>query len=327
MDWPSLFERGYGSDIALPAAYRKAKQVVFCCMGGSAIGSGMLGDYLAPDLKLPYVVHRDYDVPAFVGKGTLVVCVSHSGNTEETLSAYDEAKKRGAMLAVVTTGGKLAERAKADRTPTVRYESTLQPRAAVPQAFGILLRLMVRLDQADEHSDTVKEAVGHLGRITETVAGTTHHAAAKLADRMHGRVPIVYGSGLTAEAARRLKGQVSENAKQTAAWEVVPEVNHNALVGLEFPEDLRDHTVFVSLRTGHEHPRVRLRYEFLDSALAARELSGTSVQGTGPNRLSHLLTVVFLGDMASVLLAEKNKVDPTPVDIIDRLKSYLAEAT
>ncbi|HEY8108415.1 MAG TPA: bifunctional phosphoglucose/phosphomannose isomerase [Patescibacteria group bacterium] len=326
LDSPSLFEQGYGSKASFPAKYRKAKQVVFCCMGGSATGAGLLGDYLAPDLKIPYWVHRDYDVPGFVGKDTLVICVSHSGTTEETLSGYDEAKRRGAMLAAVTTGGELAKRAKADGAVLVKYESGLQPRAAVPQVLGVLLRTMVTLGLADDHEDTVREAVAHLRQVAETVSDTHNHAAADLAARMHGKIPVIYGSGLTAETARRLKGQVSENAKQTAAWEVVPEENHNALVGLEFPEELRDRVVFVTLRTGYEHPRDGLRFEFLDSALASRGLPGATLRGTGPNRLAHLLTVVFLGDLASILLAGKNGVDPTPVDIIDELKSYLTEA-
>lgn len=327
LDWPSLFEKGYGTDVTLPAAYRKAKQVVFCCMGGSAIGAGMLGDYLAPGLKVPYLVHRDYGVPAFVGKDTLVVCVSHSGGTEETLSGYAGAKERGAHILAVTTGGELAERAKADGAALLLYESDLQPRAAVPQGFGILLRAMVSLGIAADHDDVVREALTHLRQVVQTVSGTTRHAAADLAGRLHGKVPIIYGSGLTADAARRLKGQVSENAKQTAAWEVIPEQNHNAIVGFEFPDDLRDHVVFVMLRTGHENPRHSLRFEFVESVLAERKIETASLQGVGPNRLSHLLTVVFLGDLATVLLAEKNGVDPTPVEIIGELKSRLAEAS
>jgi glucose/mannose-6-phosphate isomerase len=326
LDWPTLFEQGYQSKLKLPEACRKAKQVVFCCMGGSATGSGILGDYLAPDLKIPYIVHRDYGVPGFVGKGTLVVCVSHSGETEETLSAYDEAKRRGAMLIVVTTGGQLSDRATADKVTLIKYESTLQPRAAVPQVLGLLLRMAVSLGWAEDHEEIVPESVAHLQQISKTVSDTTQHSAADLAKRMQGKLPIIYGSGLTAEAARRLKGQISENAKQTAAWEVVPEENHNALVGLEFPENLRDQVVFVTLRTGYEHPRDRLRFEFLDSTFASRGLAGATVQGTGPHRLSHLLTVILLGDLASVLLAEHNGVDPTPVDIIGELKAHLAEA-
>lgn len=327
LDWPSLFKQGFESDVKVPAKLRDARQIVCCAMGGSAIGAGLLGDYLAPDLKVPYTVHRDYDVPGFVDKDTLVICVSHSGETEETLSGYAAAKARGAKVIAVTTGGELAKRAKADKMTLLRYDSDLQPRTAVPQVFGILLKVTVKLGVTGTHDDVVQEALTHLRQIVKTVSGTTHHAAADLAKRLAGKVPVVYGAGLTAEAARRLKGQVSENAKQTAASEVIPEQNHNALVGLEFPEDLRDHVVFVMLRTGHEHPRHSLRFEFVCSALKARNLPAATVRGTGPNRLSHLLTAVFLGDLASVLLAEKNGVDPTPTDIIGELKSVLAEAT
>ena len=204
LDWPSLFDRGFRTEVRIPPKYRDPRQVVFCAMGGSAIGAGMLGDYLAADLEVPYLVHRDYGVPAFVGKDTLVVCVSQSGGTEETLSGYEAAKERGARIIAVTTGGELAERAKADKVTLLQYANDLQPRAAVPQVLGLLLKAMVSLKLAGDHDDIVQEAHTHLAQIVKTVSGTTQHAAADLAGRLHGKVPIVYGSGLTADAARRL---------------------------------------------------------------------------------------------------------------------------
>lgn len=324
--WPDLFRAGFDTKVSIPASHRRPRQIVMVGMGGSAAGAGLLEDYLSPDLSIPYLVHRDYGLPVFVGKSTLVICVSHSGNTEETLDSYAEARKRGAKTIAITTGGKLADQAKRDKVPLVRFGNDLPPRAALPQVLGLLLRIFSTAGFVTKQDAEVTEALGHLDQVSGTVAETEQHAAAELAKALRGKVPIIYGAGLTAAAARRLKAQISENAKQTAAFEVVPEVNHNALAGLEFPNDLAEHVIFVMLRTGHEHPLHALRFEFISEALEEKGLRGATLRSSGPNRLAHLLTIIFLGDVASLMLSAHNKVDPTPVDIIDRLKQRLSDS-
>ncbi len=324
--WPDRLREGFGHDVSLPEEYRTAKSITVCAMGGSGIGVSLAYDLLSDRLTVPFTVVRDYDLPAAVGSETLFVAVSHSGNTEEVLSAYAQAKERGARLLVVAAGGALAERAEADGAAYVAYACPGQPRAAMPLVLGLLLKLFGELGYVPDQSRTVEAAASHLDEIVRDVRGTRDNQSVDFAAALEGRIPVVYGAGFLAEAARRLKGQISENAKQTAAWEILPEQNHNALVGYEFPKDLGDTAVFVLLRSTMEHPRHTARFEFLEGLLDRRNLAYTEITGTGPDRLSQLVSVLFWGDLGSYELARRNGVDPTPVDVIGELKDALAES-
>lgn len=323
--WPESFEQGYQTAVKLPPRLKGAKQIVVCGMGGSAIGAGLAGGYLAGSLTVPYIVNRDYTLPAFVGSDTLVICVSHSGGTEETLSCYHEAQKRKAKILVVTTGGELAKLAKQDKVPCLKFTAPGQPRAALPVTLGLLLKLLSTLGYAPDQSAPAGLAAAHLRELATNVRQTERNLAATVADALVGKIPIIYGAGFLSEAARRFKGQISENGKQTAAWEALPEQNHNALVGYEFPKALPDQAVFVLLRSSFEHPQHTLRFNFVKELLERRHLALVEIPGTGPDTLSHLLSVLFWGDLASVDLAYRNGIDPTPVDIINDLKDRLDE--
>ena len=325
--WPDRLRAGF--DLGIGHADQRlhtATDIVVCAMGASGIGASLAGELLADQLTVPFSMVRDYDLPAAVGPNTLVVAVSHSGETEETLSAYRQARERGARLLAITTGGELAKRAAADGVACIQYECPGQPRAALPMVLGLWLKLLGTLGYAPDQSATVAAALAHLDEIVRDVQGTKENQAVEIAGTLAGRLPIVYGAGFLGEAARRVKGQISENGKQTAAWEVLPEQNHNALVGYEFPKNLGESAVFVLLRAGLEHPRHAARFEFMKNLLDRRQLTYVEITGTGPDRLSQLVSVVFWGDLSSYELARRNGVDPTPVDVIAELKDSLAES-
>lgn len=326
--WPERLRTGFGHTVSLDKKkYGHAKQIVVCGMGGSAIGAGLAGELFGDAIPIPFTVVRDYVLPAYVGKDTLVVAVSHSGGTEETIACYVEARERGAQIIVVTTGGELAEMAKRDKVPVVTYDCPGQPRAALPMVLGLWTKLLQSLGYIEDQAASVEAAATELDTIVQTVDSTEENLAAELSEAMVGRIPIVYGAGFLAEAARRTKGQISENANQTAAWEVLPEQNHNALVGYEFPKALKDSAVFVLLRSSFEHPRHTARFEFVRELLDRRGLASVQIEGTGPDKLAHLTTVVFWADLTTYDLAIRNGVDPTPVDIIGELKDRLAEGS
>ncbi len=317
--WPRLLRQGWDQPLDLPTHLAGRRAIVCAGMGGSAIGAGICAEYLADQLTVPMTVVRDYDLPHWVDEQCLVICQSYSGGTEETLAAYQQAVSRRAAVLVITTGGALAERASDDRQPLIRYTYEAQPRAVLPLNLGVLLRVLSELGYCPESDPT-----GALSELDQLVAGD--FTGEQLAKRMHGRLPIIYGAGWLGEAARRLKGQVSENAKQAAAWEVLPELNHNALVGYEYPADLADHLIFVLLRSSLEHPRHQRRFTITKDILDQRGLSWLEINGRGADRLSQLVTVLYQGDLVSVRLAYRNQVDPTPVEIITYLKEKLAEA-
>jgi glucose/mannose-6-phosphate isomerase len=324
--WPKRLRTGFGYDVSLPERYRDAKNIVVCAMGGSAIGASLVGNLLEDQLTVPFTVVRDYDLPAAVGPETLVIAVSHSGGTEETLSAYAQAKERGAKLIAITTGGALAKLAAEDEDAAyIEYGCPGEPRAAMPLVLGLLLKVLGVLGYAPDQSKTVEAAAAHLDEIVRDVQNTDDNQSVMLGSALAGRIPIVYGAGFLGEAARRVKGQISENGKQTAAWEILPEQNHNALVGYEFPKDLGDTAVFVLLRANLEHPRHASRFEFMKGLLDRRQLKYVEITGTGPDKLSQMTSVIFWGDLGSYELARRNGVDPTPVEIIKELKQHLAE--
>lgn len=323
LSWPRLLEQGFSHEVELPDSLRGKSQIVCCGMGGSAIGAGLVADYLEPELSVPMTVIRDYDLPAYIDAQTLVLCLSYSGGTEETLAAYAEAKKRGSAILTISTGGVLAEFAAADGIPSLTYAGGLQPRAALPLSLGLLLNVISHLGYVSRPNEAVAGAIDVLATLVAD--DQVKQQAQQTAHALHGRVPIVYGAGLLGEAARRLKGQISENANQTAAWEVLPEQNHNALVGYEKPDALADQVIFVFLRHSLENARHTLRFIITEELLDAQKLPRLEIQSVGETRLDHLVSSLFLGDLISVYLAYANGVDPTPVDVIMTLKARLAE--
>lgn len=323
--WPELLQQGFDQPLDLPGNLRGREQLVCCAMGGSAIGAGVVSGYLSSGLTVPMSVVRGYTLPGFINERSLVLCLSYSGDTEETLACFDQAKARGAALLVVTSGGQLLKRAKRDGAAVITLSYDSQPRATMPLLVGLLLRLLGVLGYVANQQSAVAKARRELEVAMKQAKDGDDQPAAKLAKAMVDKVPIVYGAGSLAAAARRLKGQVNENAKQTAAWEAVPEQNHNALVGYEFPSDLADHVVFVLLRSANEHPRHAARYRFMKDLLKRRSLPYVELTGSGDDELSQLCTVLFWGDLTSLYLAYENGIDPTPVTVIGDLKKHLAK--
>lgn len=316
--WPDLLERGFATSLPDLTGVTGRRQIVCCGMGGSAIGAGIIGDLI--DFRVPYSVVRDYRLPASVTADSLVICISHSGGTEETLACLEEAQSRGTAVLAITTGGELAARAAAGGHPCITFEHAGQPRAALPLMLGLLLKVFSTLSP-DEVPDAaeIDRAVAGLRQLVNVPLDPA------LVETMAGRIPFIYGAGLTAEAARRLKGQISENAKQSAAFEVLPEQNHNGLVGLEFPAPLADRLGAIFLRSSDEHPQVHKRFALTTQLFERRGIPAVTLQGQGEGRLAELCSLLFSGDLASVDLAARNGIDPTPVDVITEFKRDLGK--
>ncbi len=298
-------------------------------MGGSAIGAELVAAAAGPRLRVPLVVHRDYGLPAGVGDRTLVVAASHSGETAETLSGFAEARERGVPLAVVTTGGRLAAQAEEAGVPVLRYQPGGQPRAAIGYGVGIVHELLGRLgliegpDDLGPAAETLESVLGRLGPAVATDA----NPAKQLAWAMFGRIPIVYAAGALTAVAHRWKTQFNENAKAWAAWEPMPEANHNAIEGSLNPRELGDALHVVQLRDPDEAPDIAERYRVVEELLGERATSRTEVWAEGPSPLARVLSAVAHGDLVSVYLAILYQTDPTPVTLLAMLKERLARAT
>lgn len=307
------------------------KQVVIAGMGGSAIGADLLASYCASLSLVPVSVHRDYSLPFFArGQETLVICSSHSGNTEETLDAFEAARKAECRIIVVCTGGELARRAKENNIPLWTFDHAGQPRAAVGFSFGLLLAMFQRLgfisDQSKEMEDAVasmKRTQGHLKADVPAVK----NPAKRYAGQLMGRWVTFVGSGLLTTVARRWKGQMNEVAKAGANFEFLPEADHNTLAGTENPQEtLNAHTMTLFLRAPSDHPRNRLRSDLTRRAFMLEGMNTDYIDARGNTPLAHMWTLILFGDYMSYYLAMGYGVDPTPIQALVEFKEAMKEA-
>jgi glucose/mannose-6-phosphate isomerase len=299
-------------------------------MGGSAIAADLVLALAAPRLPFPALVCRDDRWPAAVGPGTVALLSSYSGNTEETLRLYDEAGARGATRLVLATGGELAARAEADGSPRRAVPGGLPPRAALGYSVASLSLLLEALGDPGEGDAAWDEAVAALEDTARRCAPDRPEAdnpAKALARALVGRALSLVGTaGPGAACARRWKGQVHENAKSLAFDAVLPEMNHNEIVGWQALADLhpRFAVVFLSGLAGSAATAARedVTRRLLDEAGVATHV----VRASGDAPLARVLSLVALGDWTSLYLAVLAGVDPTPIERIDRLKAALASA-
>lgn len=300
--------------------------ILIAGMGGSAIGADLLAAYAAPVCPLPVIVHRDYGLPAWArGRETLVIASSHSGNTEETLDAFQVAHERGCTLLALCTGGELEQRARLLGVPVWRFDHHGQPRAAVGYSFGLLLALFARLGWLPDPRAELEEALESMRAFQESLRAdvpVVRNPAKRIAGQLIGRWVNVYGSGFLAPVARRWKTQINELAKAGAGFEFLPEADHNALAGLEYPEMLSQ-TMTLFLRASADHPRNRLRIELTQQAFLVAGLNQDSVQAVGNSPLAQMWTTLLLGDYVALYLAIAYGVDPTPVEALQGFKEAL----
>ncbi|QYK50678.1 MAG: bifunctional phosphoglucose/phosphomannose isomerase [Anaerolineales bacterium] len=313
---------------SLPLPERQGiKQIVVAGMGGSAIGADLLAAYGEPLLKASLTTHRDYGLPAWVNSETLVVCSSHSGNTEETLEAYAAAKAAGSQILVVCTGGILAELARKDGLPLWQFDHKGQPRTAVGYSFGLLLALVARLgllpDPAAEVADAVAAMKAQQANFVAEVADTSNPAK-RMGGQFVGRWVTVYGAGLMAPVARRWKAQINENSKAAASFEVIPETNHNALQGLMQPEAQFNASMALFLSAAHDHPRNQRRTQLTRTAVMVEGQNTDMIMATGDTRMANLWTALHYGDYVSFYLAMAYGYDPTPVPALAAFKNEMA---
>jgi len=314
--------------LALPPKYHQVNKIVILGMGGSAIGGDLLRALAEPECALPIVTNRDYTVPAFVNAETLVIASSYSGNTEETLSAFDQAREREAKLLAITTDGKLARQARELGVPLLTFRYQSQPRAALGYSLVSLIGVVQKLGFIGDKEADLEEAVVVMESLQEEIRESvpvTENPAKQLAKQLYGHLAVVYGAGYLAEVANRWKTQFNENSKAWSFFEPLPELNHNAVVGYQFPSDLAKKVMVVMLTSSHDHPRHKVRSQVTQEILARQGVSCEAVSARGGSPLAQILSAIHFGDYVSYYLAMLYEVDPTPVKVIDYLKERLEQ--
>lgn len=319
-----------GRAVTIPAGYSDITNIVVTGLGGSAIGGDFLRLFVADQIGVPVIINRDYTLPKFIDAKTLIFTVSYSGNTEETLSAYAQARERGARIVALTNGGKLRQLAEADGMPVIVVPAGISPRAATGYLLVPTLAVLESIgliSGLDEQINDLVEALQDLREKLKPEVPADLNPAKQLALRFYGKLPVIWAaSGNTEVVATRWKGQINENAKAPAYWNVFPELNHNEIVGFEEPAALLKNLEVVILRDGNDHPRVQKRMDISQEIIKDVVSGVTEVRSSGETRLARLFTLTYIGDFVSVYLATLYGIDPTPVKNIDFLKNRLANA-
>jgi glucose/mannose-6-phosphate isomerase len=293
-------------------------------MGGSAIGGVLARAVLDDRASRSIVVMRDYGVPPWTTPDSTVLCASYSGNTEETLAAFEAAGALGARRIVATTGGKLAAAARADGVPVIPLPGMFQPRVAVGYMLVIALEAAALCGAGPSLHSEIDVAAAHSEALVAEWGpdGAEDGLAKQLARGLHGTIPQLAGAGLTTPVAYRWKTQLNENAKVPAFANELPELDHNEVVGWDGAAELgRFGAVFHD--DSDLHPRVRQRIELTRGLISATGAPTFRVESRGETRMERLVSLVLLGDLVSLYLAVLRGVDPTPVEPIERLKTAL----
>ena len=308
--------------------YPKPGNVLVSGMGGSGIGGDLLKDWAKKRTSVPIEVNRDYELPKFAGKKTLVFITSYSGDTEETLSAFLDALNRKCMIFCVSSGGALLENAERLGVPYLRVPTGIPPRAALPYMFVPLLIYMEKAGLVENASKELAEAIALLEKISRENApdkSAVENYAKALALNIGKTSPIIYGSGFYRSVAIRFKQQFNENSKVPAKWDVFSELNHNETVGWERAGELDKCFSVIFLKDREEPTEIQSRIEITEELIEQAGVEPLEIEAQGKSSLARVLSTILIGDFTSVYLAVLRGVDPTPVKTVNYLKDQLKQ--
>jgi glucose/mannose-6-phosphate isomerase len=314
-------------DAVIPFA-GEVRSVMFCAMGGSAVAGDLVAAAFADRVRLPMVTLRGYRVPAGYGEEDLAVCVSYSGDTEETVSAFDAARERGCSVVAVCGGGGLADRAREAEVPVVVIPADAPvPRAGLGSLVGGVLGALAGagvLSGADEEIDAVSETVDPGAIELGPEAPTGRNESKQLAAWVGERIPVIWGSeGVSAAAAWRWKTAFNENAEMPAFASTLPELDHHEVVG--WTAKRGEGFCLVILREPGEHESVQVRLDVTLDELGESGLDWREVRARGDTALARGMSLAMVGDLASAYHALARGIDPAVMDPLDRVKRRLAE--
>jgi glucose/mannose-6-phosphate isomerase len=318
--------------VTLPASYQKKKfsNIVFCGMGGSAIGADLIKDILRHELKIPMFVCRQYTLQSFVDKTSLIVVSSYSGNTEEALSCFKEALKRKATVIVIASGGKLEVLSRKYNLPFLKIHGDYPPRCALGFSFFCGLKVLSRLklirNMSKDISETIK-ILDDLGVLMVPTVKAGHNEPKKIARMLLGKFIVVYSSSELSEAvSKRFKGQLAENSKTFSSINFIPELNHNEIEGWNNPAAMLRNTAVIFLEDQNEDKKIRCRFKATKRTIKSTGCKIITLVATGKSKMAKIFSLIYFCDWVSYYLAIANNVDPYPVKRIEKLKKELARS-
>ena len=317
-----------GEKITTHNNYENIQNIVVAGMGGSAIGGDIVKLLTKNELKVPFVIARNYKLPNWVNENTLVICSSYSGNTEETLGCFDDSLNKGAKIFGISTGGKLTKLLMKNKLDVVTIPSGLQPRAALALSFVPMLCLLNKLGF---FSSNFKQELNSSVNLLKIIRGkycnqNKQNPSYEIAQRIYKTIPIIYGENEhTGIIAVRWKGQLSENAKMLAFCNDLPEMNHNEIVGWENNKILMKNISVIWFKDLEDHPRVIARQTATKDIIGKNASNHENISLKGDTQFNRLIHLVHYGDWVSYWCAVLHETDPTPVTKIDQLKRILSK--
>ncbi len=308
-----------GKFIPQSSSFPSLRNVVIVGLGGSAFGAEVVRKIAEDQSHLPINILRSYSIPAYVSPETLVIISSYSGNTEETLEAFEHCLKQKSRIVCFTSGGKVETLAKQNSLDLILIPKGFPPRSAVGISIVQLLQVLHSYRIIKDFKTDLLESIQLLKDFKD------HEIAETIAKELEGKIPVLYSSDLFEPAAIRWRQQINENSKQLCWHHTVPEMNHNELVGWMNPESLMKSLKVIILRSSLDYDRTAMRFEINKNIISKSGVEISEVHGKGKSLLSQLLYLIHFGDWVSLYLAKLNQVDPTPVSVIDFLKGELAK--
>ena len=319
-----------GSSIVLQNNFSKVEKVVVAGMGGSAIGGDVTGALIENELDIPFIVIRGYQLPNWVDDRTLVICSSYSGDTEETLSAFDDAQSKNALICSITTGGTLVDKSLSSGCDVINIPDGLQPRAALAFSFVPMLYLLGKVGKISlESISWLRKAAQLLKDVREGYSiDDPSNPTWSLAQKIKYSLPIIYtGSERLNPVAIRLKGQLCENGKMLAYNNSLPEMNHNEIEGWENNKGLFEQYYIIWLKDKDDHDRVKLRQNATLEILRKNGVKQSALKMKEKSFSERFLHMIHYGDWLSYWCAIAHESDPGPVEKIIQLKKKLASKT
>jgi glucose/mannose-6-phosphate isomerase len=303
----------------LKPSNKKIESVLICGLGGSGIGGTVVSQIVGNDANTPIVINKDYKIPAFVNQNTLVICSSYSGNTEETLEMLAQAEAKGAEITCVTSGGKLQEIAKSKNYNLITIPSGHPPRAAFGLAFPTLFAFL------NHYKIT---SVNYFAQFASSITNINNDEkniiteAKKITEKLYGKIPVIYSDAWFEGVSIRFRQQINENSKMLCWHHVIPEMNHNELVGWTTKNE---NLAVIIFRNSDDYFRTQKRMEINKTIISNYTSTIIEAYSKGASRLEQSLYLIHLGDWISYFLAEKNGVDVTEVNVITHLKNELSK--
>jgi glucose/mannose-6-phosphate isomerase len=312
--------------LPLPEQFHEAEKIVITGMGGSALGGRILHHYARPHMPIPVEVITHYELPEYVDEKTLVIVSSYSGNTEETISALEQALEKNAMIFVITTGGKLEEKAVAEGLPSYIFEPehnpSRQPRMATGYSIGAIFSLLNTLNLLHLPDNEMMAAISVMRDYLNQFA-SEENIARDLSEKIQGKMPVLVSSEHLIGATHVFKNQLNESSKSFSVSFELPELNHHLMEGLVNPYSDKQ-LIFILFESDLYHERVQKRYPLTAEVIEKNNIETFTYKLKSDNRLQQIFELIALGSYVEMYLAELYGSDPVAIPWVDYFKEKLA---